>query len=57
MSGTFVGNTTAIQDLFHRIGEQFSAMFKRRAFLHWYTGEGNYALVMIATNLTTIRNG
>ncbi|XP_067868877.1 tubulin beta-4B chain-like isoform X7 [Heterodontus francisci] len=26
--------------LFKRIGEQFSAMFRRKAFLHWYTGEG-----------------
>ncbi|KAH0569475.1 Beta-tubulin 2 [Spironucleus salmonicida] len=40
MSGTFVGNTTAIQELFKRVGEQFTAMFRRKAFLHWYTGEG-----------------
>lgn len=40
MSGTFIGNSTAIQDLFKRISEQFGAMFRRRAFLHWYTGEG-----------------
>merc|ERR1712126_310574 len=23
-----------------RISEQFTAMFRRKAFLHWYTGEG-----------------
>jgi tubulin beta len=40
MSATFIGNTTAIQELFKRISEQFMAMFKRKAFLHWYTGEG-----------------
>ncbi|RZF41615.1 hypothetical protein LSTR_LSTR000329 [Laodelphax striatellus] len=40
MSSTFVGNTTAIQELFKRISEQFAAMFRRKAFLHWYTGEG-----------------
>lgn len=40
MSGTFIGNTTAIQGLFKRISEQFSSMFRRKAFLHWYTGEG-----------------
>lgn len=40
MSGTFIGNTTAIQGLFKRVQEQFSAMFRRKAFLHWYTGEG-----------------
>ncbi|XP_044271330.1 tubulin beta chain-like [Tribolium madens] len=38
--GTFIGNTTAIQELFKRVGEQFSAMFRRKAFVHWYTGEG-----------------
>ncbi|XP_048414749.1 tubulin beta chain-like isoform X8 [Stegostoma tigrinum] len=26
--------------LFKRISEQFTAMFRRKAFLHWYTGEG-----------------
>ncbi|KAJ5744539.1 beta-tubulin [Penicillium manginii] len=40
MSSTFVGNSTSIQELFKRIGDQFSAMFRRKAFLHWYTGEG-----------------
>ena len=53
MSGTFIGNNTAIQELFKRIQTQFAckfllaqfnclclAMFKRKAFLHWYTGEG-----------------
>jgi tubulin beta len=37
---TFIGNSTAIQELFKRVNEQFSVMFKRKAFLHWYTGEG-----------------
>ncbi|XP_030636098.1 tubulin beta-1 chain isoform X13 [Chanos chanos] len=37
---TFIGNNTAIQEIFRRIGEQFSVMFRRKAFLHWYTGEG-----------------
>jgi tubulin beta len=40
MSATFLGNTTAIQDMFKRVAEQFVAMFRRKAFLHWYTGEG-----------------
>merc|ERR1719281_1084288 len=40
MSVTFLGNTTAIQDMFKRVAEQFTAMFRRKAFLHWYTGEG-----------------
>ncbi|KAB0407421.1 hypothetical protein E2I00_012434 [Balaenoptera physalus] len=40
MAATFIGNSTAIQELFGRISEHFSAMFKRKAFVHWYTGEG-----------------
>ena len=40
MAVTFLGNSTAIQELFKRVGEQFTAMFRRKAFLHWYTGEG-----------------
>jgi len=26
--------------MFKRVGEQFTCMFRRKAFLHWYTGEG-----------------
>merc|ERR1719295_663591 len=44
MSTNFIGNTTAIQDMFKRVGEQFTAMFRRKAFLHWYTGEGMDAM-------------
>ena len=40
MSATFISNSTSIQELFKRIRDQFSAMFRRKAFLHWYTGEG-----------------
>jgi tubulin beta len=40
LSVTFIGNSTAIQVLFKRVNDQFTAMFKRKAFLHWYTGEG-----------------
>jgi tubulin beta len=40
MSATFIGNTTSIQELFRRVSDQFTAMFRRKAFLHWYTGEG-----------------
>merc|ERR1711862_599582 len=39
MSTTFVGNNTCIQEMFKRVSEQFTAMFRRKAFLHWYTGE------------------
>ncbi|KAI1487808.1 beta-tubulin [Biscogniauxia mediterranea] len=40
LSATFVGNTTALQGILRRVGEQFAAMFRRRAFIHWYTSEG-----------------
>lgn len=30
MSATFIGNSTAIQELFKRISEQFTAMFRRK---------------------------
>lgn len=40
MAVTFIGNNTAIQDLFKRISIHFQAMFRRKAFLHWYTLEG-----------------
>ena len=40
MSAAFIGNSTAVQDMFKRVSEQFTSMFRRKAFLHWYTGEG-----------------
>jgi tubulin beta len=47
MSATFVGNSTAIQEMFKRVSEQFTAMFRRKAFLHWYTGEFEFLLLYI----------
>lgn len=40
MSATFIGNSTAVQEMFRRVSEQFGKLFKRKAFLHLYTGEG-----------------
>merc|ERR1711892_1345431 len=40
MAAIFIGNTTTIQEIFKRIAEQLTAMFRRKASLHWYTGEG-----------------
>jgi len=37
---SLIGNNTAIMEIFQRIQQQFSSMFERKAFLHWYTGEG-----------------
>ncbi|KAF8685706.1 Tubulin beta chain [Rhizoctonia solani] len=38
--GTCLGNNTAIQEVFKRSHGQFAAMFKRSAYLHWFTAEG-----------------
>jgi len=40
MSSVFIGNSTAIQEAWKRVADMFTIMFRRKAFLHWYTGEG-----------------
>jgi tubulin beta len=40
MSTTFLGNSTSIQTMFRRVATQFALMFRRKAFIHWYIGEG-----------------
>ena len=40
MSVGFCGNSTCMQEVMKRVAEQFTGMFRRKAFLHWYTGEG-----------------
>ena len=40
MTVAFLGNTTAIQVMFKSVAEFFNAMFRRKVFLHWYSGEG-----------------
>merc|ERR1711975_17084 len=39
MAVAFLGNSTAIQEMFKRVADYFTSMFRRKAFLHWYTGE------------------
>ncbi|KAF7312026.1 Tubulin beta chain [Mycena indigotica] len=39
-AATCLANSTSIQELFQRTHDTFAAMYKRRAFLHWYTEEG-----------------
>ncbi|XP_039070929.1 tubulin beta-1 chain-like [Hibiscus syriacus] len=38
-ASAFVGNSTSIQEMFRRVSEQFTSMFRRKAFLYCYTGE------------------
>lgn len=40
MSASFVANTTSMKNVFGRISTHFKKMYKRKAFLYWYTGEG-----------------
>eukprot|EP01127_Copromyxa_protea_P000570 TRINITY_DN1048_c0_g1_i1.p1 TRINITY_DN1048_c0_g1~~TRINITY_DN1048_c0_g1_i1.p1 ORF type:complete len:446 (-),score=109.58 TRINITY_DN1048_c0_g1_i1:40-1377(-) len=35
-----LANTTAISEVFSRIDKKFDLMFSKRAFVHWYVGEG-----------------
>ncbi|KAL6059486.1 structural constituent of cytoskeleton [Balamuthia mandrillaris] len=35
-----LSNTTAIAEVFSRIDHKFDLMFAKRAFVHWYVGEG-----------------
>eukprot|EP01101_Sappina_pedata_P008173 TRINITY_DN4488_c0_g1_i1.p2 TRINITY_DN4488_c0_g1~~TRINITY_DN4488_c0_g1_i1.p2 ORF type:complete len:455 (-),score=217.59 TRINITY_DN4488_c0_g1_i1:110-1474(-) len=37
---TMISNTTAISEVFQRINRKFDLMFAKRAFVHWYVGEG-----------------
>lgn len=39
-AATFLANSTAITGIFNRLIAQFDSMFDKRAFVHWYTGEG-----------------
>jgi len=37
---TYVCNTTGLRSIFQRLATQFGLLYKRKAFLHWYKGEG-----------------
>ena len=34
------GLSFLLKEIFKRVSEQFTVMFRRKAFLHWFTGEG-----------------
>ena len=56
MAATFLGNNTAIHDVFSRVAEQFNTMYHRRAYLHWFTSEGmdEMEFTEAASNLTDL---
>jgi tubulin alpha len=35
-----IANSTAIAEVFSRINAKFDMMYQKRAFVHWYVGEG-----------------
>ena len=40
ISMMLIDNNKSQQNIYKRIGEQFTAMYRRKSFVHWYTGEG-----------------
>ena len=40
VSALLFNNSKGQQSIYKRIAEQFTAMFRRKAYLHWYTQEG-----------------
>lgn len=40
ISATLIGNSTAVIEVFRQAMSRFQPMFRRKAFLHWYTAEG-----------------
>ena len=58
-----ISNSTAIAEVFSRIDHKFDLMYAKRAFVHWYVGEGmeegkstlnNFALYLIQQYLGLI---
>ena len=35
-----ISNTTAINDAWHRLSWKFDLLYSKRAFVHWFVGEG-----------------
>jgi len=35
-----ISNSTAISEVFSRLNHKFDLMYAKRAFVHWYVGEG-----------------
>lgn len=35
-----ISNNTAVAEVFSRIDHKFDLMYAKRAFVHWYVGEG-----------------
>merc|ERR1712151_1484670 len=40
MACCMISNSTAIAEVFSRIDHKFDLMYSKRAFVHWYVGDG-----------------
>ena len=47
-----ISNTTAMADAWARLDHKFDLMYAKRAFVHWYVGEGK--TVALLTHLQLI---
>jgi hypothetical protein len=41
-----ISNTTAIADAWARLDHKFDLMYAKRAFVHWYVGEGMCSIIV-----------
>eukprot|EP01083_Nonionella_stella_P032287 88367_1 len=46
-SATLVANITSVKDCFERIWASFNKLFEKKAFFHWYQGEGMHEIEFI----------
>ena len=40
MQAIFLASSSSVKELFKQVAEDFTALFRRKAFLHWYENEG-----------------
>jgi len=58
LSGILLHNSTSIRDMLLRFHDQFHAMYRRKAFVHWFTGEGmdEYEFEEAIANMDDLRH-
>ncbi len=43
-----LSNTTAIEEAWRRLSHKFDLMYLKRAFVHWYVGEGELIFILFS---------